>query len=130
MLISNHFFFSELRVFEFKVCSCIIDLAFFGIKKFDSFKKIVEFAKDKCSRHLFDVFYYNSCIVCCKICLDFAAKSDSHLYNDCSRVCPNEAADPNSVYCIDLFEYGLEDFCVGCLNIVSCFLIKNLHIVK
>ena len=52
------------------------------------------------------------------------------LYNDCSRICPNEAADPNSLNCIDLFEYGFENFCVGCLNIVSCFLIKNLHTFK
>ena len=46
MLISNNFFFDEQRVFEFKVCSCIIDLTFFGIKKFDPF-----FAK-KNQRHL------------------------------------------------------------------------------
>ena len=75
-------------------------------------------------------FYDNSYIVCCKICLEFAAKSDSCLYNDCSRVCPNETADPNSVNCIDLFEYCFEHFCVGCLNVASCFLIKNLHAVK
>ena len=56
MLISNNFCFNEQRVFEFKVCSCIIDLTFFGTKKFDSIKKIEEFAKDKCDRHLFDVF--------------------------------------------------------------------------
>ena len=130
MLISNNFFFDEQRVFDFKVCSCIIDLTFFGIKRFDSTKKIVEFAKDKCDRHLFDIFYDNSYIVCCKICLEFAAKSDPCLYNDCSCVCPNEAADPNSVNCIDLFEYGFENLCVGCLNIVSCFLIKNLYTVK
>ena len=117
-------------MFEFKVCSCIIDLTFFGIKKFDSIKKIIEFAKGKCNRHLFDVFHDDSCIVCCKICLEFAAKSDPCLYNDCSGVCPNEVADPNSVNCIDLFEYGFEDLCVGCLNLVSCFLIKNLHTVK
>ena len=117
-------------MFEFKVCSCIIDLTFFGIKKFDSIKKIIEFAKDRCNRHLFDVFYDNSYIVCCKICLDFATKIDSHLYNDCSYVCPNEAANPNSVNCIELFEYGFEDFWVACLNGVLCFLIKNLHTVK
>ena len=105
-------------------------MTFFGIKNFDLIKKIVEFAKDKCNRHLFDVFYDNSCIVCCKICLDFAAKKGSHLYNDCSRVCPNEAVNPNSVNCIDLFEYSFEDFCIGCLNVVSYFLIKNLHTVK
>ena len=128
MLISNNF--DEQRVLEFKVCSCIIDLTFFGIKKFDLIKKIIEFAKDSCNRHLFDVFYDNSYIVCCKICLEFAAKSDPCLYNDCSCVCPNEAADPNSVNCIDLFEYGFENLCVGCLNIVSCFLIKNLYTVK
>ena len=103
---------------------------FFGIKKFDLIKKIIEFAKDSCNRHLFDVFYDNSYIVCCKICLEFVAKSDPCLYNDCSCVCPNEAADPNSVNCIDLFEYGFENLCVGCLNIVSCILIKNLHTVK
>ena len=128
MLISNNF--DEQRVFEFKVCSCIIDLTFFGIKKFDLIKKIIEFAKDSCNRHLFEVFYDNSYIVCCKICLEFAAKSDPCLYNDCSCVCPNEAADPSSVNCIDLFEYGFENLCVGCLNIVSCFLIKNLYTVK
>ena len=128
MLISNNF--DEQRVLGFKVCSCIIDLTFFGIKKFDLIKKIIEFAKDSCNRHLFDVFYDNSYIVCCKICLEFAAKSDPCLYNDCSCVCPNEAADPSSVNCIDLFEYGFENLCVGCLNIVSCFLIKNLYTVK
>ena len=128
MLILNNF--DEQRVLGFKVCSCIIDLTFFGIKKFDLIKKIIEFAKDSCNRHLFDVFYDNSYIVCCKICLEFAAKSDPCLYNDCSCVCPNEAADPNSVNCIDLFEYGFENLCVGCLNIVSCFLIKNLYTVK
>ena len=128
MLISNNF--DEQRVLGFKVCSCIIDLTFFGIKKFDLIKKIIEFAKDSCNRHLFDVFSDNSYIVCCKICLEFAAKSDPCLYNDCSCVCPNEAADPNSVNCIDLFEYGFENLCVGCLNIVSCFLIKNLYTVK
>ena len=130
MLISNNFFFDEQRVFEFKVCSCIIDLTFFGIKKFHSIKKFMDFVKGKCDRHLFDFFHGNSYIVCCKICLEFAARSDSCLYNDFTRVCPNEAADPNSVNCIDLSEYGFEDFCVGCLNIVSCFLIKNLHTVK
>ena len=57
MLISHIFFFNEQRVFELKVCSCIINLTFFGIKKFDSNKKIVELAKDKCDRHLFDAFY-------------------------------------------------------------------------
>ena len=128
MLISNNF--DEQRVLGFKVCSCIIDLTFFGIKKFDLIKKIIEFAKDSCNRHLFEVFYDNSYIVCCKICLEFAAKSDPCLYNDCSCVCPNEAADPSSVNCIDLFEYGFENLCVGCLNIVSCFLIKNLYTVK
>ena len=128
MLISNNF--DEQRVLGFKVCSCIIDLTFFGIKKVDLIKKIIEFAKDSCNRHLFEVFYDNSYIVCCKICLEFAAKSDPCLYNDCSCVCPNEAADPNSVNCIDLFEYGFENLCVGCLNIVSCFLIKNLYTVK
>ena len=130
MLISNNFFFDEQRMSEFKVCSCIIDLTVFGVKKLDSIKKIVEFPKDKCDRHLFDIFYDNSYIVFCKICLGFAAKSDPCLYNDCSLVCPNEAADPNSVNCIDLFAYGFEDFCVGCLNILPCFLIKNLHTVK
>ena len=128
MLISNNF--DEQRVLGFKVCSCIIDLTFFGIKKVDLIKKIIEFAKDSCNRHLFEVFYDNSYIVCCKICLEFAAKSDPCLYNDCSCVCPNEAADPSSVNCIDLFEYGFENLCVGCLNIVSCFLIKNLYTVK
>ena len=128
MLISNNF--DEQRVLGFKVCSCIIDLTFFGIKKVDLIKKIIEFAKDSCNRHLFDVFYDNSYIVCCKICLEFAAKSDPCLYNDCSCVCPNEAADPSSANCIDLFEYGFENLCVGCLNIVSCFLIKNLYTVK
>ena len=98
MLISKNFFFDEQRLFIFKVCSCIIDLTFFGIKKFDSIKKIIEFAKDKCKRHLFDVFHVDSHIVCCKICLEFAAKSDLFLYNDCSPVCANEAADPNSTY--------------------------------
>ena len=117
-------------MFEYKVCSCIIDLTFFEVKKFDLIKKTVDFAKDKCDRHLFDIFYDNSYIVCCKICLEFAAKSDSCLYNDCSRVCPNETADPNSVNCIDLFEDCFEHFCVGCLNVASCFLIKNLHAVK
>ena len=132
MLISNNFFFffNEQRVFEYKVCSCIIDLTFFEVKKFDLIKKTVDFAKDKCDRHLFDIFYDNSYIVCCKICLGFAAKSDPCLYNDCSHVCPNEAADPSSVNCIDLFAHGFEGFCVGCLNFVSCFLIKNLHTVK
>ena len=38
--------------------------------------------------------------------------------------------NPNSVNGIDLFEYGFEDLCVGCLNVVSCFLIKNLQTVK
>ena len=117
-------------MFEFKVCSCIIDLTFFGIKKFDSIKKIIEFAKDSCNSQLFVVFYDNYYIVCCKICLEFAAKSDPCLCNDCSRVCPNEAADPTSVNCINLIEYGFEDFSVGCLNIVSGFLMKNLHTVK
>ena len=88
------------------------------------------FVKDKSDRYLFDFFHDNSYIVYCKICLEFAARGDPCLYNDCSRVCSNEAADPNSVNCIDLFGYGFEDFCVGCLNIVSCFLIKNLHTVK
>ena len=117
-------------MFEYKVCSCIIDLTFFEVKKFDLIKKTVDFAKDKCDRHLFDIFYDNSYIVCCKICLGFAAKSDPCLHNDCSHVCPNEAADPSSVNCIDLFAHGFEGFCVGCLNFVSCFLIKNLHTVK
>ena len=72
MLIPNNF--DEQRVFEFKVCSCIINLTFFGIKEFDSIKKLKEFAKDSCNRHLFDVFYDNSYIVCCKICLEFTAK--------------------------------------------------------
>ena len=130
MLIWNNFFFNGQRVFEFKVRSCIINLTFFGIKNSDSIKKIVELAKDKCDRHLLDIFYDNSYIICCKICLEFSAKSDPCLYNDCSCVCPNEAADPNSVNCIDLFAYGFEDFCVGCLNVVSCFLINNLHTVK
>ena len=120
----------EQRVFEFKVCICIIDLTFFGIKKFDSIKKIIEFAKDSCDRHLFEDFHRDSYIVYCKICLEIAAKSDLFLYNDCSRVCPNEDVDLNSVNCIDLFEYGFEDFCIGCLNVVLCFLIKNLHTVK
>ena len=117
-------------MFEYKVCSCIIDLTFFEVKKFDLIKKTVDFAKDKCDRHLFDIFYDNSYIVCCKICLGFAAKSDPCLYNDCSHVCPNEAADPSSVNCIDLFAHGFEGFCVSCLNFVFCFLIKNLHTVK
>ena len=130
MLISNIFFFDEQRVFQFKVCSCIIDLTFFGIKKYHSIKKIMDFVKDKCDRHLFDFFHDNSYVVCCKICLKFAARSDPCLYNDCSRVCPNEAADPNSVNCIDLFAYGFEDFCVACLNVVSWFLINNLRTVK
>ena len=112
MLISNIFFFDEQRVFQFKVCSCIIDLTFFGIKKYHSIKKIMDFVKDKCDRHLFDFFHDNSYVVCCKICLKFAARSDPCLYNDCSRVCPNEAADPNSVSCIDLFEYGLSKISV------------------
>ena len=117
-------------MFKFKVCSCIVDLTFFGIKKFDLIKKIIEFAKDRCKRYLFDVTDDDSYIVCCKICLKFATKSDPYLYNDCSHKCPNEAAaDPNSVNCVDLFEYGFEDLCVECLNIVSCFLIKNLHTV-
>ena len=76
MLISNIFFFDEQRVFQFKVCSCIIDLTFFGIKKYHSIKKIMDFVKDKCDRHLFDFFHDNSYTVCCKICLEFAARSD------------------------------------------------------
>ena len=86
----------------------------------------MDFVTGKYDRHLFDFFHDNSYIVCCKIYLEFAARSDPCHYNDCSCVCPNEAADPNS----DLFEDDFEDFCVGCLNIVSCFLIKNLHTVK
>ena len=83
MLISSNFL-DEQRVLEFKVCACIINLTFFGIKKFDSIKKFMDFAKDKCDRHLFDIFYDNSYIVCCKICLEFAPKSDPCLHNDCS----------------------------------------------
>ena len=82
-------------------------------------------------QNLIKVFHDDSYIVCCKICLEFATKNDLYLYNDCSRVCPNEAvADLNSVNCIELFEYDFEDLCAGCLNIVSCFLIKNLHTIK
>ena len=109
MLISSNFFLMN-RVFEFKGCSCILDLTFFGIKKIDSIKKIVEFAKDKCDRHLFDVFYDNSYIVCCIISLEFAAKSDSSLYNDCSRVCQNEAADPNPVIVLTYLSIALKIF--------------------
>ena len=37
----------------------------------------MDFAKDKCDRHLFDFLHDDSYyIVCCKICLEFAAKSD------------------------------------------------------
>ena len=72
MLILNN-----LKVLEFKVCSSIIDLTFFGTRKFHSIKKFMDFAKDKCDRHLFDFLHDDSYyIVCCKICLEFAAKSD------------------------------------------------------
>ena len=37
----------------------------------------MDFAKDKCDRQLFDFLHDDSYyIVCCKICLEFAAKSD------------------------------------------------------
>ena len=42
----------------------------------------MDFVKDKCDRHLFDFFHDNSYVVCCKICLKFAARSDPCLYND------------------------------------------------
>ena len=62
--------------------------------------------------------------------IDFIAKNDSSLYNDCMAVCPHEYCHFDSVNCLDLFKFGFEDFCDKCLKLTTDCLRRSLNEIE
>ena len=71
---------------------------------------------------LIDETYY----ICCKETIEFLIKYYPDLYEKCMEYCPHEYPDPESCNCLDLCEFGYEDFCFSCQNITISVLIKCL----
>ena len=71
---------------------------------------------------LVDTTYY----ICCIETIQFLIQYYPDFYEKCMEHCPREYPDPESCNCLDLCEFGYEDFCFSCQNITISFLIKCL----
>ena len=71
---------------------------------------------------LVDSTYY----ICCKETIQFLIQYYPDFYEKCMEHCPREYPDPESVNCLDLCEFGFEDFCFSCQKITISFLLMCL----
>ena len=71
---------------------------------------------------LIDSTYY----ICCTETIQFLIQYYPDFYEKCLEHCPHEYPDPESVNCLDLCEFGFQDFCFSCQKITISFLLKCL----
>ena len=127
---SKEFRCNGLKVYEFKICSCLFDVTLHAIKTISMMNQYIDMIYQVSEQLYFN--YHQGCYVaCCKTFIEWAARNeDGDLYDECSKVCPHEFPDAQSVNCLDLLEFGLSDVCFGCNVVVSInFLIQKLHTV-
>lgn len=84
----KNFLYNGQKVFEFKIYSCLFNLSYYAIKTVSSIKEHMDLISDNSSHAFFN--YYDGCyIVCCKLTVEFTAKSDCNFYSNSSDVSPN-----------------------------------------
>ena len=64
--------------------------------------------------------------ICCKETIQFLIQYYPDFYEKCLEHCPREYPDPESVKCLDLCEFGFEDFCLSCQEVTISYLLKCL----
>ena len=126
---SKEFRCNGLKVYELKVYSCLFDVTLHAIKTISCMSQYIDMIYHVSEQVHFN--YHQGCyIACCKNFIEWAARNqDGDLYDECSKVCPHEFPDSNSVNYLDLLEFGLSDMCFGCNIVVSTFLIQKLHTI-
>ena len=108
------------------VCSCLFEFALFseynGIDEFIELMEKMNFLKSNILiLERIDSFY-----ICCKDNIQFMISYYPDFYKKCMEHCPNEYPDPESVNCLDLCEFGFEDFCVSCQEVTIFYFLKIL----
>ena len=116
---------------KFYVCSCLFDLVMLLKSNFE-IKIFIDLAEENgiMRPNIFFTHIENDFFICCKKTIDFIAKNDSNLYNDCMAVCPHEYCHFDSVNCLDLFKFGFEDFCDECLKLTTDCLSRSLNEIE
>ena len=111
----------------FFACSCLFDFVIVLKSKF-TINDFIDLAEQNgvmrlnILTFLVDTTYY----ICCKETIKFLIEYYPDFYEKCMEHCPREYPDPESVNCLDLCEFGFEDFCFSCQKITISFLLKCL----
>ena len=111
----------------FFACCCLLDFVIVLKSKFiiNNFIDLAEqngVMRPNILLILVDSTYY----ICCKETIQFLIQYYPDFYEKCMEHCPREYPDPESVNCLDLCEFGFEDFCFSCQKITISFLLKCL----
>ena len=63
----------------------------------------------------------NTYYICCKETIQFLIQCYPDFYEKCMEHCPREYPDPESVNCLDLYQFGFEDFYFSCQKVTIFF---------
>ena len=113
-------------VVTFFLCNCFLDFLV-ALKLEFNMTDFIDLAEQNgVMRQNILIFLVVTYSICCKETIDFLIQYYPDFYEKCMEQCPKEYSDPESCNCLDLCEFGYEEFWFFCRKITITFLSKCL----